>query len=838
MKTEISLSGKWLLTGKDASGKSIELPVQVPGYVLPTLQDTGLIPPIFWRDNAKQCQWVEKVEWTFSHIFKVPPGQDLSRAELHFGGIDTFADIYLNEKHIGSAKNMFVPLRLQVAEALRTGRNSLKVVIHPYATMIEDKRLDYPSAFDATRVHVRRVQCTFLWDWVERFISAGIWKDVKLVFPEASTIVDVFVYTQDIAPTSASLIMKLHTQGAMEQGCRFAVDIKDPDGKLVWNQTGRVFSPSITLQADLPDVRLWWPNGYGEQPLYHASFTLYSSDGAMLDRKTIRTGIRTIRFECLRDQPGSPEEARTAQVRKYLKQTDNPHIGESLILLVNGRRIFGKGGNWVPPTPFPGSLPSSHTENLIRLAAEAGMNLLRVWGGGEYELEEFYDLCDQFGIMVLQDFMLSCADYPEDDPEFVANLRQEVHANLLALRNHCSIVCWTGNNENCDGFEWDDPKMTDRALLDEVFLPALAMLDPTRPFRPGSPWGGLKNGDQTVGDCHDSWWWAGAEKITPQHFSMVPRFSSEYPNGGYPLPAAMLKFLSNSDLQEPDGKMLEYHIKNNPFFDKLGWPTVHGRLIRNTQIILGESDTAEQELFHRAYLQYEWVRLVIEGMRRAKWYNSAVLFWMYNDCWPALGYALVDYYGRPKPGWFSAKRAFAPVVATIAEENGLLVFSVLNDSPRPRKLTARILEADTLTGKIKVMEEMPISFIDTASLPAYQNHEILWQALPANPRRTLLFLELWEDGDLVVRARWNAGWLSQLEITPARLSWKRSGNTIIVHCHKGIALGVTFDGNFISEDNCFDLLPGEKRTIRLRPPYGSAKTGSKVTPYAYRGIFV
>ena len=832
MKTEISLSGKWLLTGKDASGKPLEVPMQVPGHVHPVLEKAGLIPPVFWRDNARQCQWVEKIEWTFSRSFEVPAGTDLSRAELHFGGIDTYADIFLNGKHVGESKNMFVPLRLKVADRLRLGRNELKVVVHPYLKMIQGKRLDYPSAFDSTRVHVRRVQCTFLWDWVERFVSAGIWKDVKLVFPEAAAIENVFVYTQDIAPTSASLILKLDTRGAMEQGCRFAADLEGPDGQVLWSQSGRIFSPSIKLQADLPDAQLWWPNGYGEQPLYRATFTLYAADGAMLDRKAVNTGIRTIRFECLRDRPGSPEAERTAQLRQRLNQTDNPHPGEGFILLVNGTRIFCKGANWVPPTPFPGSLPPSHNENLVRLAAEAGMNLLRVWGGGEYEPDDFYDCCDRQGVMVMQDFMLSCADYPDDDPEFVENLRQEVHANLLALRNHCCIVCWTGNNENCDGFEWDDPRMTDRALLDEVFLPERAELDPMRPFRPGSPWGGLKNSDWTVGDCHDSWWWSGAEKITPRNFALVPRFSSEYPNGGYPLPTVMRRFLAESDLRESGGEMLEYHIKNNPFFDKLGWPTVHGRLICNAKAILGEGATAPQELFHRAYLQYEWVRLVIEGMRCAKWYNSGVLFWMYNDCWPALGYALVDYYGRPKPGWFAAKRAFAPVAAAIVQEETELVFTVLNDSFCPRKLTAQVLETDTLTGIVKFGQET------TISLAAYKNQEVLREPLSAESSHTLFFLELQENDVLLDRARWCAGWLSQLEVTPAKLSWQRVGDSITVRCHEGIALGVTFDGDFVPSDNCFDLLPGEERTIGLRPPYGSSKIGEEVTPYAYRGFFL
>ena len=834
MKTEISLSGNWLLTGKDLSGKPIRIPIQVPGHVHPALEAAKLIPPPFWRDNAKECQWPEKVEWTFSRDFEVPADAALSRAELHFGGIDTYADIYLNGKHLGASRNMFVPLRLKTAGALKTGRNELKAVIHPYAEMLKGKRMDYPAAFTSDRVHVRRVQCTFWWDWVERFISPGLWKEVKLVFPEEATIENVLVRTQDIAPTSASLRLELATIGAREANCRFAVEIQDPDGQPVWRTEGRVCSERIALQADLADARLWWPNGYGDQPLYQVTFTLLSAEGAELDRRVVATGIRTVRLECLRDRPGSPEEARTIEMRKLRKEEDTPYPGESFILLVNGVRIFCKGANWVPPSPFPGNLPAEHYEHLVRLAAEGGMNLLRVWGGGEYEPEAFYDSCDRFGVLVFQDFLLSCGDYPEGDLEFVENLREEVRANVLALRNHCCLALWNGNNENCDGFEWDDPKMTDRALLDEVFLPVLAELDPARPFRPGSPWGGHRNADATIGDCHDSWWWTGAEKITPNRFSHVPRFSSESPESGYPLPTVLRKFLAEEDLAHPDNPdgPLEYHIKNNHYFTDMGWPTVHGRLVRNTQVILGEGDTLEQRLFHRAYLQYEWVRLVVEGNRRAKWYNAGVLFWMYNDCWPALGYALVDFYGNPKAGWHACRRAYAPVAATIVEHDGKLVFTILNDSLRTPKVTARILEADTLTGEVKTRQEL------TISLPANANLDLLELPLPKeNADHTLCFLEVAEDGKRIDRARWCASWLSQLRLAPARLEWFRKGDTLTVRCLEGVALGVAFDGEFVPEDNFFDLLPGEERTIRLHPPFGASAIGTEVTPYAYCGVF-
>ncbi|MBR6470756.1 MAG: hypothetical protein IKS83_03070 [Victivallales bacterium] len=832
MKTELSLSGTWRLTGRDETGKPIDIPVQVPGHVHPALEAAGALPPVFWRDNAKRCQWPEKVEWTFSHTFEVPADAEFSRAELCFGGIDTYADIFLNGKHLGSSRNMFVPLRAKATDALRSGANEVRVVIHPYAQMIQGKRMDCPAAFTSDRVHVRRVQCTFWWDWVERFVSPGIWKETKVVFWEEANIEDLFVYTQAIAPTSASLAIRLQTAGA-RNGCRFAVAIMSPDGHEVWRTAGRVFSDVIRLQADLPQPRLWWPNGYGDQPRYQVTATLFSNEGTPLDERAVATGIRTVRLECLRDQPGSPEEARTAQMRGRRKEQDNPYPGESCILLVNGVRIFCKGGNWVPPSPFPGNLSASHYENLVRLASEAGFTMLRVWGGGEYEPDVFYSCCDQYGILLFHDFMLACGDYPEDDPEFVENFREEVRANVLALRNHCCIAIWSGNNENCDGFDWDDAKMTDRALLDEVYYPVLEEVDPSRPFRPGSPWGGLKNADATIGDCHDSWWWRGAEKISPEYFSVVPRFSSECPIGGYPLPTVLRRFLAEEDLAHPDNAdgALEYHIKNNHYFTDMGWPTVHGRLIRNTRVILGEGETPGQKLFHRAYLQYEWARMVIEGMRRGKWYSAATLFWMFNDCWPALGYALVDYCGRPKAGWYACRRVFAPVAAAIAPREDKLVFTILNDRLRAHEITARILEADTSTGQVKTRPEIAVS------LPPGQNLDLLELPLPPTDHHTIFFLELAENGRRIDRARWCAGWLADLAMAPARLSYERRGDTLTVRCHGGIALGVAFDGAFVPEDNYFDLLPGEERALRLRPPFGSAETGREVIPYAYSGTF-
>lgn len=364
----------------------------------------------------------------------------LSRAELRFGGIDTYADVFVNDVKVYVSSNMFLPFSVNIGNVLKCGKNVVKVIVYPYKSFVEGKPEREGCAFTWDRIYVRRIQCTFFWDWVNRFVSAGVNDDVTIAFPFESTISDVFVETTAIDETSASLKILLKTNNAVENNDRFSIEILSPTTKkTVWNVDGRVFMDEMYLKADLPSPELWWSNGYGEHPLYTVIVRLYDNDGNELDKSEKRVGIRTVRFETLTDKVDSDFAERTRALRKYFKQ-DESIKGEGFTLLVNGKPVFCKGGNWIPPSPFPDTDSYERYRNLISLVAKGNMNFLRVWGGGVYESDTFYDLCDEYSVMVMQDFMLSCADYPDCDDDFVLNFDKEVYSTITRLRSHASLV--------------------------------------------------------------------------------------------------------------------------------------------------------------------------------------------------------------------------------------------------------------------------------------------------------------------------------------------------------------------------------------------------------------
>ena len=795
------LNGIWTLSGENKDGTAIEIEASVPGYVMPELEKSGILPDLFYRDNNKNCHWTEDKTWVYTKKFTVPDA-DLTDAYLSFDGVDTYADIILNGRLVYKTSNMFLPFC--VSEGLKKGENELKVVIHPYKEYVINPKARTSAFGMFDRLYVRRVQCTFFWDWVDRFVSAGICGDVTLVIPETAEIENTHAEVAYISGRSAGISLRLKTKKALENDCRFKIDINAPDGKTVWTEEGRVFLSEIFMQAGIRNPELWWPHGYGEQPLYTVSFTLFDKDGKEIDSHKKRIGIRTVALEILQDEPGSIED----KYSKKLTGGEEGHIGESLTVLVNGERIFAKGGNWVPPSPFPGRSKEYKTKaaELVKAAAYANINMLRVWGGGVYEPDEFYDACDEYGILITQDFMFACGDFPFELPEFCESVKKEVEANVLRLRHHACIVYWSGDNENISGFAWDDPKTTNIAVMNDIFLPILDRLDPGRVFRISNPYGGRTNDDYTVGENHGFGWWPGAENLSPDSFKETGRFISENPVGGYPPKSSLRKFLTEEDMAGCESQVLEYHIKNNPHFTEvMHWPSIHGRLKRNADVMVGGSC----ELYRYEYIEYEWIRLLIENARLRKNYTSGVLFWMYNDCWPALGFSMIDYYQTPKSGFYAMKHTCSPITAAIQKKDDKLCFSVLNDSLYEGEVVARILTVDTATGEVSEL------YRGSADLKKNENTELSFTLSSDIGNQTIIFADVYKGGRHVSRARYYGGWLADVKLAPAEIKWSIGRDSISVQCISNVAIGVSFDGDFILEDNFFDMLPGEKREIKF-----------------------
>ena len=852
MKQELSLNGIWQVAGYGPAGETLRLDAAVPGMIHLDLEREGIIPPMFWRDNAEQCQWVENWSWEYSRSFDVPEDADLRFARLEFGGLDTYADITLNGEPLASTNNAQVEHVFDVSARVHPGKNDIRILFTPYQQHIQGKRMDYVAAFNRSdRVHVRRMQCTFYWDWVGRFITFGPWRPVTLKFYDESRILSSFVWTHDLAKTSASLQIQLETEIRQDlvgeftasgsnippETARFGnmdndqvayaprptyvphakIELLDPDGRRVWFRSFHIFNPTIYLQADIADPKLWWPVGYGDQPLYTCHVTLCSPDGRLLDERTHRFGIRTTRVEQLLDQPGSPEEAETNRLRERWPEPRSEETpGQGFTLLVNGERVFCKGGNWVPADPFPCRITPEKYDRLVRLAAEGNLNLLRVWGGGIYEDEAFLEACDRRGVMISYDFQLACARFPEDDDEFVDNFRDELPKAVRRLRNHAAIVWYCGDNENACHFDWDDPGAPGIRLLREVYYPVLQQLDPSRPFFPTSPYGGHNNSNSaTVGDCHFGFYYDEGHP----HYALrdIPRFASECAAQGSALFSTIREFMTDEDIADPEFKMFDYHVKDNPHKPE-GDPTLYVKSRIVSERLFGAPKDPEDKILKDAYMYYVWADETIQAFRRRKWYASGVQFWMYNDCWPTVGLALVDYFLVPKAGWYGARRAAAPMIASITEKDGAYQVWLCNDSRRDFRGELHVYIQEHAGGRLEIAR---IPFVSSAN-----QNLIAAVYTPAQLPRELdggcqLVAEISGPEFGFHRAQYTPLFPKELVFPKAELqvSFDEERSELTVSSEQYVR-AVSIDIRGFCSDNFFDLFPGESRTVHIEPYEG------------------
>jgi len=813
----IDLDGKWRLDGRSPDGaQSLSLDAVVPGHVHLDLMREKKIEDPFWRDNAEACQWVEEWEWTYSRDFDISEAVDLSWAELEFDGLDTYATIILNGRQIAQTATMFVPHKIDATGILRAGKNTLTVRFSTISSMVAGKRLDYPCAFDNTeRVHVRRMQCTFGWDWVHRFVSYGIWQPVRILLPDRARFTDCHAGTSSLEKSRATLDVSFTADCRTSEPVSALISIAGPDGKQVWSTKAKVSSDETRLSAKLESPKLWWPAGYGEQPLYHCRFDMMDSQGALLDRREFEIGIRTVALISEDDKPGSPEWEQTMALRAAHPNRDGRNgdePGRSYQIVVNGELIFCKGGNWVPADPWPSRITPDWYNRLLEVASRGNINCLRVWGGGIYEPEPFWQACDRLGILICQDFMMACAHYPEDDEGFLDLIRLESPIVVRRLRNHASLGWWSGDNENRMHQDEFDPASPGWLLSNEITGPICHDLDPHRPFVPSSPYGGKPNSCLTVGDAHFTGipWTPEDEEREPDYRKRIEkaicRFNSECAMFAAPEMSALTQFMSSDDLAEIPSPIWYYHTKDNPYMPI----RIFDLLKKMSDGVLGQSESPEKTIERLQYIGYEYVRLTIEAARRKKWYNSGVLFWMFNDCWPATDWSLVDYYGTAKAPLYAMMHAARPVMGCIEDAGDSYRLWVCNDTLFPFNGEARV-RVQPWQGDARCE--------CTQNVQAPPNSSVVVKTIPkAN-------LNLGDDAvivfDLTSVAGVDRSWLyapmpSQMAPPHVVLSATVQHGAITISAAT-YARVVTLQGNCDFSDNYFDLLPGEERVIQVSP---------------------
>ncbi|MGE4489921.1 MAG: glycoside hydrolase family 2 protein, partial [Kiritimatiellales bacterium] len=624
----ISLDGQWRLKSHSFCREDVEsgiheeipasdgwIPAQVPGDVHTDMIAAGKLDDLYFSDNIEKHRGINELEWWYYREFSVPDPEPVS--ELVFKGIDTLADVYLNGRKIGQTGNMFREYRFDVSGILKEGApNTLYVRILPVSIVMKQHDASpYFACFNAHRIFMRKAQCHFGWDWAPDCPGAGIWDSVMLESHDAVCLDGINLNTSGSGAVSFFVSLAGSVQEAGTDGLELKLSVIDPSGAQVTEERWPASGIKNFRNVFISNPRLWWPNGMGKQPLYRYEIRLLKN-GQELDCKTGRFGIREAQ---LVEQPLGADKM-------------------GFTFKVNGENCFCKGANWVPLDSFTGSIPEKKYRHMLRLAKDAGFNMLRVWGGGIYEKDLFYDLCDELGIMVWQDFMFACGDVPDNDPEFVENVRAEIEHQVKRLRTHTSLVYWVGGNEKSGDFYRKMVNYGD-SLFDEMIPGIVHTLDPYRPYRRGSPYAYIDSGNHPKsGDAHLS---ALGETFSPgskgfQDYRncinhIDTSFNSEFAIQGPSRRQSFEKFMPKEHWWPIDA-LWNYRITTNPY-DHHDTRTFAEKQLALCQSFFGDPKDHAEFIKYGMTVHAEAMQDELFGYRTKRPGNSGALFWMYSDPW-------------------------------------------------------------------------------------------------------------------------------------------------------------------------------------------------------------
>jgi len=812
MSKFIDLCGAWHLSCADSPVGALELEGCVPGCVHTDLIKHKIIENIFYRDNSKNVQWIENCDFTYTKTFSVNSVK--TRAYLEFDGLDTYADVYLNGQKIGGVDDMFIPHEFCVDGVLRAGENTLEVRFFSPIKRVEGLKL-YPGAFTQERMNTRRIQCTYSWDWVDRFVTMGIFRPVRLCFREKNEIDSIYVYTADVNPYTAQLKLEISLRDFCDCGDVIHIEVCAPDGKVVLSKDRVAFAQKIYDTFDIANAELWYPAGYGEQPLYTVTVSSPTSE------KTEKIGIRKVTIIQSEDPEGSEYKNMSLELQKcdHLKNVDKNKAPATFTVLVNNVPIMCKGGDWVPCEPFPSEETPEKITRLLEMSVAGGVNMIRVWGGGIFERDEFYSECDRIGILVSQDFLMACGTYPEEHEWFIKALNNETRAAALRLRNHACLIYWCGDNENAvDGTEntRDFPGYRSATFGAE---PILRELDPHRYFFASSPYGGELYASSTRGTTHVTSYLGDAifpfinktdMKNYRSHFdNLLSRFCCEYPCFGMSFASSLEKYLTREDVFSDDSmEMLRFHTKNNPYLGTTLFDTYLGM----AQKVFGEFVDGEDRIRKYQLVHCDTIRLSMELYRRNKGYSWGLTYWMLNDCWPAAaGWSLIDYYACPKPAYYTFKRSAKPVIAAISEKNGKLSLHLCNDSLSSVSGNAKLYVYDFKSDRELWVKNIPFDVAENVSEKIFECDFADVDAYLSTSTVILCDIQsdLGDDRAFFIKDRF-----SDLELeykAPVILSENDNEITVTAEYFDPY---VTLDVPYLLSDNCFALKVGEKKTVK------------------------
>jgi len=670
---KLCLNGEWQFR---QSGNENWLPANVPGCNFTDLLKNNLITDPFNRNEEHELQWIEEHNWEYRKFFDVQQETlSYSDVELVMDGLDTYCDVFLNNQLIFQNNNMFVGHRVSCKEWLCIGNNELRIEFRSPINEVMPTYLNngftYPAENDKSEerlsVFTRKAPYHYGWDWGPRFVTSGIWRDIALEAIDKARIDDIYVQQLSLSDDEAILLFQVSLtnfdglEGYLSLHCQ---NVSGIDCEIPFKAHSS--EPMIEFSATIHNPKKWWPNGLGDAFLHHFSVTLAAQD-VTLHSKQLQIGLRTI---------------------EVINQPDSD--GESFFVKVNGYPTFMKGANYIPSDSFLDRVHAKKYRSVLEDAVSANMNMLRVWGGGIYEDDEFYRLADQQGILIWQDFMFACSLYP-GDTDFIENVKKEVKYNIKRLRNHACIALWCGNNETEMGIEFWQWQNTfnysdklyqqlknDYDVLFKQVLPEMVLtLDPARFYFSSSPIGFWENkADDNRGDNHYWGVWHGEEPFS-EFKNRIPRFMSEFGFQSFPIMASVKEYSIEEDWYL-ESSVMKTHQKH---------PRGNALIRQYMESEYREPKDFESFLYLSQVQQALGMKIAFEAHRSAMPFCMGSLYWQFNDCWPVASWSGIDYYGRWKAMHYQVRRCFEPIAVFIEQTKTELLVNIVSDSLTTSLLT-------------------------------------------------------------------------------------------------------------------------------------------------------
>lgn len=782
------------------------LKAKVPGTVHTDLMAADKIPDPFLDVNENEVQWVEEEDWEYQTSFEVSADElKNDEVELVFDGLDTYAEIFVNGESVMETDNMFRQWRIPVKKVLKEGENELRIKFDSSVKRGEELAKEVPFETPETpRAFVRKAQYQFGWDWGPRLVTAGIWKDVRLEMWNAATIRSVQIDQKELTEDFGKLDFK--TEIEVDKAGKYSLSVDGKEKKEFELNEG-MNEVRVSYEVQNPD---WWqPNGWGEPHLYEFDVTL-SQNGNKVSGQKVRHGFRTV---------------------ELIQEEDE--VGESFYFKVNGKPLYIKGTNWIPGDSFTPRITKEKYQQLIRDAKDSHMNMIRIWGGGIYEDEEFYKAADENGILVWQDFMFAGSFYPSDEA-FLDNVKQEVEYQAKRLQNHPSVAIWCGNNEIDEaivnwgyqrqfGYSKEDSLQVwkdYRKVFHEVIPNTLAEVLPENktiyvPTSPKLGWGHKESLQEA--DSHYWGVWHGEEPLEAYN-EKVGRFMSEYGFLSMPSMQAVEAMFSGEPDYSLDSDVVKHHQKH-----LRGWELVDLYLHRDYVV----PEDFQQYDYLSQLLQARAMRIAIEAHRRNQPYNMGTLIWQLNDVWPVASWSGIDYLGNWKAMQYQTRRSYEPQVILAHDKDEELHFYAINDELKEFKNSRLNLKLVDFKGEI--LEEYSPASKDSVLKNIMEFDSIDTDELLKGNNPTQVFLNmdlLDEENEPIATGVYFFARPKDLELEEPELKIKFISDTEIEISTDVLAKRVFLFGDTHYSDNYFDLLPGESKRITLSDALDEVKAMS------------